>query len=154
MTRYTGLLILLVVFTGILDNIASAVTDGRPNLLFIVVDDQSPFDLKVYNPASSLETPNIDRLAREGMVFDSFDGQVRRTQLFNLADNPWEYLQEHQAPEVVALTGQQPTAHQVNLADYPRYAGKRRELEALLLGEMRRLHDPFRLWDQAQDDLN
>ena len=43
---------------------------GRPNVLFILVDDQSPFDLKVYNPDSPLQTPNIDRLAREGMVFD------------------------------------------------------------------------------------
>ena len=24
--------------------------DKRPNILFIVVDDQSPFDLQVYNP--------------------------------------------------------------------------------------------------------
>ncbi|HYF37166.1 MAG TPA: sulfatase-like hydrolase/transferase [Prosthecobacter sp.] len=44
--------------------------DKRPNILFILVDDQSPFDLKIYNPESTLETPNIDRLAREGMVFD------------------------------------------------------------------------------------
>ena len=70
MTRYTKSLILIVVATVVIASSSSAVTDGRPNLLFIVVDDQSPFDLKVYNPASSLETPNIDRLAREGMVFD------------------------------------------------------------------------------------
>jgi len=85
--------------------------------------------------------------------YDCLDGRVRRTQLFNLADNPSEYLQEHHAPEVVALTGHRPTALQVNVADHPRYAEKRRELEALLLGEMRRLHDPFRLWDQPQGDL-
>jgi choline-sulfatase len=54
----------------------------RPNILFILVDDQSPFDLKCYNPHSALESPNIDRLAREGMVFDgayhmgSFSGAV------------------------------------------------------------------------------
>ena len=44
--------------------------DARPNILFIIVDDQSPYDLKIYNPQSTLETPNIDRLAAEGMVFD------------------------------------------------------------------------------------
>jgi arylsulfatase A-like enzyme len=44
---------------------------GRPNILFILVDDQSPFDLRVYDPNSSLETPHIDRLAAEGMVFDA-----------------------------------------------------------------------------------
>ena len=43
----------------------------RPNILFIIADDQSPFDLKLYNPNSTLETPNIDRLAVEGMVFDA-----------------------------------------------------------------------------------
>ena len=43
----------------------------RPNILFIVVDDQSPFDFKFYNPKSPLQSPNIDKLAAEGMVFDS-----------------------------------------------------------------------------------
>ncbi len=43
---------------------------SRPNILFILLDDQSPFDLRVYNPRSILETPNVDQLAREGMVFD------------------------------------------------------------------------------------
>ncbi len=50
---------------------ASAADAGRPNILFIVVDDQSPFDLKAYDPKSQLDTPNIDRLAKEGMVFDA-----------------------------------------------------------------------------------
>ena len=42
----------------------------RPNFLFIIVDDQSPFDLRLYNSRSILDTPNIDRLAKEGMVLD------------------------------------------------------------------------------------
>ena len=42
----------------------------RPNFLFVLVDDQSPFDLKTYDSNSILETPNIDRLAKEGIVFD------------------------------------------------------------------------------------
>lgn len=42
----------------------------RPNFLFIIADDQSPFDLKVYNADSPLQTPHIDRLAAEGMVLD------------------------------------------------------------------------------------
>lgn len=49
----------------------SAGAEGRrPNLLFILVDDQSPMDLRIYNPQSSLETPNIDRLAAEGVIFE------------------------------------------------------------------------------------
>mgnify|MGYP002369400485 FL=1 len=43
---------------------------GRPNILFILVDDQSPFDLKMYNPKSTLQTPNLDKLAAQGVVFD------------------------------------------------------------------------------------
>ena len=42
----------------------------RPNILFIIADDQSPFDLKIYNPTSTLQTPNIDRLAARGMVIE------------------------------------------------------------------------------------
>lgn len=57
-------------------------TKKRPNVLVILTDDQSPFDLKVYDPKSALQTPTIDRLAAEGMVFDgayhmgSFRGAV------------------------------------------------------------------------------
>ncbi|MGB0580304.1 MAG: sulfatase-like hydrolase/transferase, partial [Limisphaerales bacterium] len=50
--------------------VSSAFAAKRPNILFIIVDDQSPFDLKVYNPKSPLQSPNIDRLAREGLVLD------------------------------------------------------------------------------------
>jgi len=61
-----------------------AARDGRrrPNILLVVADDQSPFDLRCYDPASRLDTPVIDRLAREGMVLDaayhmgSFSGAV------------------------------------------------------------------------------
>jgi len=46
-------------------------SEKRPNILFIIVDDQSPFDFKFYNPSSTLNAPCIENLAREGMVFDS-----------------------------------------------------------------------------------
>lgn len=45
--------------------------EKRPNFLFVLVDDQSPFDLKTYDSKSILETPNIDKLSEEGMVFES-----------------------------------------------------------------------------------
>ncbi len=54
----------------------------RPNILYIIVDDQSPFDFRFYNRASSLQAPVIEQLAREGMVLDaayhmgSFSGAV------------------------------------------------------------------------------
>ncbi|MFM8413972.1 MAG: sulfatase-like hydrolase/transferase [Planctomycetota bacterium] len=61
---------------------ASAAAPERPNILFIIVDDQSPFDLKVYDSSSRLETPVIDALAARGCVLDaayhmgSFSGAV------------------------------------------------------------------------------
>ncbi|MCA8973465.1 MAG: sulfatase-like hydrolase/transferase [Planctomycetes bacterium] len=42
----------------------------RPNFLFIIADDQSACDLRVYDPGSELDTPAIERLAAEGMVLD------------------------------------------------------------------------------------
>ncbi len=61
---------------------AAAEPVERPNILLIVADDQSPFDLKAYDPDSTLETPVLDRLAARGVVLDaayhmgSFSGAV------------------------------------------------------------------------------
>ena len=83
--------------------------------------------------------------------YDVLDGQVRETQLFNLAENPHEFIEQHHDPKVTSLTGIRPSGQQVNLAGDPRYADKLAEMEALLLAEMRRLDDPYRLWNQPQD---
>lgn len=83
--------------------------------------------------------------------YDVLDGQVRETQLFNLDENPNEYLLQHHDPAVEAHTGVKPGPGQVNLADDPAYAAKRLEMEALLLEEMTRWGDPYRLWDQPLD---
>ena len=69
-----------------------------------------------------------------------------------LEENPDEFLVQHQDPAVTALTGAKPEAHQVNLADDPAYADKRKELEGLLLEEMKKWGDPYRLWDQPPLD--
>ncbi len=82
--------------------------------------------------------------------YDVLDGKVRETQLFNLAENPDELLQAHHKPDVVKRTGNKPEPHQVNLADDPKYAEKREEMEKLLLSEQKRLDDPYRLWDQPK----
>lgn len=42
--------------------------DARPNVVFILVDDLGWKDLGVYG-STFYETPNIDRLARQGMLF-------------------------------------------------------------------------------------
>jgi choline-sulfatase len=76
--------------------------------------------------------------------YDVMDGKVRKTQFFNLKINPHEYLAEHHALRKFS----DPHPEQFNLADNPKFAAQRNEMEALLLKEMNRLHDPYRLWDQ------
>lgn len=85
--------------------------------------------------------------------YDVLDGAVRKTQLFNLAENPNELLLQHHDPAVIALTGNRPRPNQVNLAADPQYAHKLKEMEALLLVEQRRLDDPYRLWDQPAEEI-
>jgi len=85
--------------------------------------------------------------------YDVMNGKVRETQLFNLKDNPDELLKEHRDGKIVQLTGNTPKKNQVNLADDPKYADKLARMEGLLLSEMRRLNDPYRLWDQPEDGL-
>ena len=41
----------------------------RPNLLLIYTDDQGYGDVSALNPDSKFQTPNLDRLVREGMAF-------------------------------------------------------------------------------------
>lgn len=83
--------------------------------------------------------------------YDVLDGQVQETQLFNLADNPNEFLQQHHDERLTAQVGTSPTSRQVNLADDPKHKTQLIKMEKLLLAEMRRLDDPYRLWNQPQD---
>lgn len=80
--------------------------------------------------------------------YDVLEGQVRETQLFNLKENPEEFLQAHHDTKLTTLSGIHPQPQQLNLADDPAYAQKRKEMEALLLEEMKKWDDPYRLWDQ------
>ncbi|MGY6649328.1 sulfatase family protein [Wenyingzhuangia sp. IMCC45574] len=41
----------------------------KPNIIFILADDMGPGDVKAYNKDSKILTPNIDRLAKEGVRF-------------------------------------------------------------------------------------
>ncbi|MDW5288289.1 sulfatase-like hydrolase/transferase [Formosa sp. PL04] len=72
--------------------------------------------------------------------YDTMDGEIHETQLFNLAENPFEYVAEH------GKTGEMET----DLAENPKYAEKLAEMEALLLAEMVAHDDPYRLWNQPQ----
>jgi arylsulfatase A-like enzyme len=97
------------------------------------------------------------RCVRKGdwklIKYDGAGGAVHETQLFNLGENPHEFLPQHHDPKVIALTGVTPQPHQTDLAEDPQHAAKLAEMEALLLSEMRRLHDPYRLWNQPDDGL-
>lgn len=46
-----------------------AVAGSKPNFVFILVDDLGFMDIGANNPESFYETPNVDRLAREGVRF-------------------------------------------------------------------------------------
>jgi len=101
-----------------------------------------------YNGGTKPGMRSVKRGDWKLIKYDVLDGVVRETQMFNLKENPEEFLAQHHDPNVIALTGVTPKKDQVNLADDPRYAAKRAEMEALLLAEMRRLDDPWRLWNQ------
>ena len=44
-------------------------THNLPNIVFIMADDMGYGDVGCYNPASKIPTPNMDKLAQEGIRF-------------------------------------------------------------------------------------
>ena len=60
--------------------------------------------------------------------------------MFNLKTNPHEFIFEH-GKKRNNLT---------DLAEKSKFMEKRMEMEALLFNEMKRLNDPYRLWDQPK----
>lgn len=52
-------------------------TGTRPNIVIILADDMGQGDISVFNNASKLRTPNLDKLANEGMAFqDAHSGSA------------------------------------------------------------------------------
>lgn len=80
--------------------------------------------------------------------YDVLDGRVRKSQLFQLSENPHEFLLEHHVATIGDLTGMVPEPHQVNLAEDSRYAEKLQEMRALLTEQMQSHNDPHKLWWQ------
>ena len=66
-SRRLGLLAVLchLIGGGIL-----AAADARPNMVFLLADDQCTYSMGCYG-TPGVQTPNLDQLAREGMVFDN-----------------------------------------------------------------------------------
>ena len=64
------LIMLLLVLSGLPPLTLWAQTDAKPNIIFILADDLGWGDLGCYG-SDKIKTPNIDRLAAEGMRFTS-----------------------------------------------------------------------------------
>ena len=45
------------------------VKEDRPNIVFVLADDMGYGDVQAFNSASTISTPNLNRLAQEGMTF-------------------------------------------------------------------------------------
>jgi arylsulfatase len=69
--------LLAVAFTGPVDatDKENAGTTANPNILLIMVDDMGFSDIGPYG--GEVETPNLDRLAQEGMRFNSFHNTAK-----------------------------------------------------------------------------
>ena len=56
-------------WTGLFFAGISLAAKSHPNVVFILADDLGYGDVACYNPESKIPTPNLDRLAKEGMLF-------------------------------------------------------------------------------------
>ncbi len=60
---------LLLVMLGILMGCFNSIGQEQPNIIIIYADDLGYGDLSCYNERSTYYTPNLDRMAREGVMF-------------------------------------------------------------------------------------
>jgi len=67
-------LVLVAALSALADNYAAA-TDSRPNVIIVMADDMGFSDVGCYG--GEIETPNIDRLAAEGVRFTQFYNTAR-----------------------------------------------------------------------------
>jgi choline-sulfatase len=142
-SRATGNIYLLDVLATICDlaGISAPTTNEGISFKPVLEGKQQTVRDVLYGVYSGGTKPGM-RCVKQGdwklIKYDVLDGQVRQTQLFNLAENPHEFIAEHGKSDA-ALT---------NLATDTAHAARLAAMETLLLAEMRRLHDPFRLWNQ------
>lgn len=62
---------LLILFALLFSCSPQSTDESRPNVILILTDDQGSIDVNVYG-ATDLSTPNLDRLASEGVRFSRF----------------------------------------------------------------------------------
>lgn len=61
---------LLTLLVGVTFGLSTRAADERPNIVLVMVDDMGFSDLGCYG--GEIETPNLDRLAKEGLRFTQF----------------------------------------------------------------------------------
>jgi hypothetical protein len=61
--------LILALILAQVESLTAAADAPQPNIVFILVDDMGYGDPQCFNPQSKIATPNIDRLAQEGMRF-------------------------------------------------------------------------------------
>jgi membrane-anchored protein YejM (alkaline phosphatase superfamily) len=66
------LLGLFLVFVGESPAFTNADSAARPNILIVTADNHGYGDLQCFNPGSAIQTPNLDRLASEGVKLTDF----------------------------------------------------------------------------------
>jgi arylsulfatase A-like enzyme len=147
-TRASGYTYLLDVFPTLCDFAGIEVPEVVEGKSFrsVLEGKQDRIRDVLYGTYSGGTKPGIRSIKTDGwklIEYDVLDGKVRETQLFNIKDNPNEFLIEHHDKKLRKLLGINPTQSQVNLADNPKHAKKRKELERLLKSEMKRLGDPY-----------
>src|SRR4051812_29147741 len=69
MKRISAILIILICLCN--SSLFAQALKARPNIIFIIADDVSDDDLGCYGN-KDVRTPNIDRIAREGLRFTNF----------------------------------------------------------------------------------
>lgn len=62
-------LLLSVLMFPLLSSAAAGAANERPNIIFVLFDDMARGQPQCYDPASALRTPNLDKLASQGMRF-------------------------------------------------------------------------------------
>ncbi len=157
-SRATGNIYLLDVLATLCDLVGIPAPETNEGLSFKPVLEGKQAAVRdvlygVYNGGTKPGMRSVRRGDWKLIQYDVLDGKVRETQLFNLKENPEEFLAEHHDPAVTKFTDITPAKNQTNLAGDPRHADKLKEMQALLLAEMRRLNDPYRLWNQPDDGL-
>ncbi|MEQ9408698.1 MAG: arylsulfatase [Fuerstiella sp.] len=76
--KYSSLLATLVLLLSVHGRAADSIPADRPNIVLIMVDDMGWSDIGPYG-AEIIQTPNLDRLAAEGLRFRQFYNNAKCT---------------------------------------------------------------------------